>query len=179
VAHELSHAVLDQGAGLIYRGESGSLSEAFADIMTSAVAFATAADGRGQSGAGYLIGDDATAGGVRSLSNPALHGDPDHYGGMAAGGDVHSSSTIASHAFYLAIEGGTHRTSGFVVEGVGASNRDQIERAFYRAFVYMLPSAATFETAREATIQSANDLYGAQSAAVRALEQAWTAVGVR
>jgi thermolysin len=98
---------------------------------------------------------------------------------MAAGVDVHSNSTIASHAFYLAIEGGTHRTSGFVVEGVGASNRDQIERAFYRAFVYMLPSAATFETAREATIQSANDLYGAQSAAVRALEQAWTAVGVR
>ena len=126
--------------------------------MASAVAFASAADGRGLAGAGYLIGDDATAGGVRSLSNPAVHGDPDYYGGMAADSAVHSNSTIASHAFYLAIEGGTHRTSGLVVEGVGASNRDQIERAFYRAFVYMLPSAATFETAREATIQSAHDL---------------------
>jgi len=179
VAHELSHAVLDQAAGLIYRGESGALSEAFADIMASAVAFASAADGQGLAGAGYLIGDDATAGGVRSLTDPALHGDPDHYGGMAAGSDVHSNSTIASHAFYLAVEGGTHRTSGLAVEGVGASNRDQIERAFYRAFVYMLPSGTTFETAREATIQSARDLYGAESAAVRALEQAWTAVGVR
>ena len=179
VAHELSHAVLDRAAGLIYRGESGALSEAFADIMASAVAFASSVDGRGRAGSGYLIGDEATAGGVRSLSDPALHGDPDHYGGMAPDSDVHAHSTIASHAFYLAIEGGTHRTSGLVVEGVGASNRDQIERAFYRAFVYMLPSGATFEIAREATIQSAHDLYGAESAAVRAIEQAWAAVGVR
>ena len=179
VAHELSHAVLDRAAGLVYRGESGALSEAFADIMASAVAFASADGDAGPAGAGYLIGDDATAGGVRSLSNPAMHGHPDHYSGMAAGGDVHVNSTIVSHAFYLAVEGGTHRTSGLTVDGVGAASRDQIEKAFYRAFVYLLPSAAGFDTAREATIQSARDLYGAASAAARAVEQAWTAVGVR
>jgi len=179
VAHELSHAVLDHAAGLIYRGESGALAEAFADIMAAGVAFASEADGNGTAGAGYLIGDDATAGGVRSLSNPAMHGHPDHYGGMAAAGDVHSNSTIASHAFYLAIEGGTNRTSGLPVEGVGAAQRDQIEKAFYRAFVYLLPSSADFHTAREATIQSARDLYGADSDAARAIEQAWTAGGVR
>ena len=73
---------------------------------------------------------------------------------------LHTNSTAASHAFYLAVEGGTNRTSGETVEGVGAANRDQIEQAFVRAFVYMLPSAATFGTAREATVQSARDLFG-------------------
>jgi Zn-dependent metalloprotease len=62
---------------------------------------------------------------------------------------------------------------------VGAANRDQIEKAFVRAFVYMLPSAATFGTARDATVQSARDLFGPESAAARAVEQAWGAVGVR
>ena len=37
---------------------------------------------------------------------------------------------------------------------------------------------ATFSVARAVTIQAATDLYGSTSAAVRALTQAWTAVGV-
>ena len=42
----------------------------------------------------------------------------------------------------------------------------------------MLPSNATFSTARAATIQAASDMYGANSLAERAVTQAWTAVGV-
>ena len=42
-----------------------------------------------------------------------------------------------------------------------------------------LPANATFAVARAATIQSAQDLYGGGSAAVRAVTQAWTAVGVQ
>jgi Zn-dependent metalloprotease len=42
----------------------------------------------------------------------------------------------------------------------------------------MLPAAATFSMARAATIQSARDLFGAGSAAERAVADAWTAVGV-
>ncbi len=64
------------------------------------------------------------------------------------------------------------------VSGVGGANREQIEKAFYRAFAFMLPSNATFATARAATIQAARDLYGAGSPAERAITQAWTAVGV-
>jgi Zn-dependent metalloprotease len=64
------------------------------------------------------------------------------------------------------------------VQGVGAPNREQIEKAFYRAFVYLLPSNATFSTARAATIQAARDLYGSGSSAERAVTQAWDAVGV-
>jgi Zn-dependent metalloprotease len=179
VSHELAHAVLDFSAGLIYRRDSGALSEAFADIVAASVHFASAPREQGAGPSGYLVGDDVTSGGVRSLSNPAVHGNPDHYSGVTADGGVHANSTVASHAFYLAVEGGTNRTSGLTVEGVGAAHRDQIERAFLRAFVYMLPSGATFDTARAATIQSAHDLYGAGSVAALAIEQAWAAVGVR
>jgi Zn-dependent metalloprotease len=85
---------------------------------------------------------------------------------------------IASHAFYLAIEGGTNRTSGLSVTGVGGANREQIEKVFYRAFAFLMPANATFLTARAATIQASRDVYGANSAAERAITQAWTAVGV-
>jgi bacillolysin/thermolysin len=62
---------------------------------------------------------------------------------------------------------------------VGRDRREQVERAFYRAFAWMLPSDATFADARAATVQSARDLYGPGSLAERAISAAWTAVGVR
>ena len=46
------------------------------------------------------------------------------------------------------------------------------------AFVFLMPSNATFSTARAATIQAARDLYGVGSTVERAVMQAWTAVGV-
>ena len=61
---------------------------------------------------------------------------------------------------------------------MGAANRKQIEAIFYRAFVFLMPSSATFSVARAATIQAARDLYGPASAAEQAVAQAWTAVGV-
>ena len=61
---------------------------------------------------------------------------------------------------------------------VGAANREQIERVFHRAFVFMLPANATFSVARAATIQAARDLYGSGGAVERAVTEAWTAVGV-
>jgi thermolysin len=91
---------------------------------------------------------------------------------------VHINSTIPSHAFFLSIEGGRNRVSGLTVQGVGAGSREQIEKSFYRAFTFLLPASANFSTARAATIQAARDLYGANSAAVTAITQAWAAVGV-
>jgi Zn-dependent metalloprotease len=64
------------------------------------------------------------------------------------------------------------------VQGVGAGNREQIEKVFYRAFTQLMPSNATFAVARSATIQAARDLNGSNSAAERAVADAWTAVGV-
>jgi bacillolysin len=183
VAHEVTHAVIDFSSELIYRYESGALNEAFSDIMATAVEFFFQPAGSGPMQADYLVGEDAVSGGgLRSLANPAIHGNPDHDNrrdtGAADNGGVRTNSTIVGHGYYLAIEGGTNRTSGLSVAGVGREHREQIEKAFYRAFVYLLPSSATFSTARTATTQAARDLYGADSAAERAIVQAWAAVGV-
>jgi thermolysin len=116
------------------------------------------------------------------MSNPLVYGYPDHYSRRRLDpgdfGGVHTNSSIANHAFYLAVEGGRNATSGLAVTGVGFANREQIEKVFYRAFTAMLPAQARFSTARAATIQAARDLYGIGSAAERAVTEAWTAVGV-
>ena len=117
-----------------------------------------------------------------SLASPGTHGFADHYARRAIGGSdnggVHANALIAGHAFYLAVEGGRNTTSGLAVEGVGAERRADMEKVFYRAFMYLLPANATFATARAATIQSAQDLFGRGSVVERAVAQAWSAVGI-
>jgi thermolysin len=182
VAHELTHGITQFSSNLIYQGEAGALNESFSDIMgVGAEFFHAATIGRA---ANYEVGEDViTPGGLRSMADPQAYGDPDHYTrrfiGAADNGGVHINSGISNHAFYLAVEGGTNRTSGLSVQGVGAANREQMEKVFYRAFTMMLPANANFFLARQATIQSAQDLYGGGSAAERAITQAWEAVGVR
>jgi thermolysin len=183
VAHELTHGVTEFTSNLIYQNESGALNEAFSDMMGTSVEFFFEPVGSGLQHADYLIGEDVfRPGGLRSLADPAAFGDPDHYSKRFLGSDdnggVHTNSLIASHAFYLAIEGGTNRTSGISVQGVGAANREQIEKVFYRAFTQLMPSNSTFAIARAATLQAARDLFGAGSPSERAVTQAWTAVGV-
>ncbi len=183
VAHELSHGVTDYTSGLIYQGESGALNESFSDMMGTSAEFFFQPAGSGALRADYLMGEDTiTPGGLRSMAHPNDYGDPDHYsirytGGQDNGG-VHTNSGIPNHVFYLAIEGGTNRVSHQAVTGVGGANREQVEKAFYRAFTELLPANANFHTARSATIQAARDLYPGNSALESAITQAWTAVGV-
>jgi bacillolysin len=184
VTHELAHGVTEFTSDLIYRNESGALNEAFSDIMAAGSEFFFQRPGPNVMQADYLVGEDVVRpGGFRSMSDPQAFGDPDHYSrrftGAQDNGGVHINSGIANHAFYLAVEGGRNRTSGLVVQGVGAANREQIERVFFRAFTDLLPANATFALARAATVQSARDLFGADSPPERAVAQAWTAVGVQ
>ena len=183
VAHELTHGITEYSSNLIYQDESGALNESFSDMMGTSAEFFFQPPGAASLQADYLIAEDVIRpGGIRSMSNPAAFGDPDHYSrrftGSEDNGGVHINAGISNQVFYLAIEGGTNRTSGLSVQGVGAGNREQIERVFYRAFTQLLPSNATFAVARAATLQSARDLYGSGSPAERAVQQAWTAVGV-
>jgi bacillolysin len=183
VGHELTHGVTDYTSNLIYRNESGALNESFSDIIGTSVEFFFQPAGSGSLHADYDVGEDVVRpGGIRSMSNPGVFGDPDHYSqrflGSADNGGVHINSGISNQAFYLSIEGGTNRTSGITVQGVGGANREQMEKVFYRAFTQLMPANSTFSVARAATIQAARDLYGADSPAERAVTAAWTAVGV-
>jgi bacillolysin len=99
--------------------------------------------------------------------------------GSSDGGGVHQNSTLFSHAFYLAIEGGRNATSGLSVTGVGAANRAQIEKVFFRAETQLMPNNASFATAAAVVVQAAVDLYGAGSPATQAVTQAMIAVGLR
>ncbi len=186
VSHELTHLVADISSGLGIRNEAGALNEAFADIMGAAVEFFFQSPGDGPLKADYLIGEDVAspllAGVNRSLADPQRFGDPDHLSkfvfGTADNGGVHTNSLIASHAYYLAIEGGTNRTSGLMVQGVGSAQRIQMTEVFYRTLRDALPSNATFSLALAATIQTARDLDPSGGLA-SSLTQAWDAVGVK
>jgi bacillolysin len=188
-AHELAHGLTDYSSGLIYQGESGALNEAFSDIIGTSAEFFFQPPGAAVGQAEYLIGEDTVTAasdginGIRSMAVPTAFGDPDHYSeryrGREDDGGVHINSGIVNHAFFLAIEGGTHRLSQVEVPGVGARNREQIERVFFRAFTMFLPPNATFSMARSATIQAARELYGTSGPVERAIATAWTAVGVR
>src|SRR5262245_11563524 len=167
VAHELTHAVTAASSRLngFPFSEAGSLNEAFSDVFGVSTAFFYETPGTAPLNANYQQGRDLTvpAGLLgRSISNPAQTQDADHYTRRMIGGDPHYNGVILGHAFYLAIEGGTNRTSGLTVQGVGAANREQIEKVFFRALTTMMPSSSTFALTRAATIQAARDLYGSE-----------------
>jgi thermolysin len=188
VAHEYSHGVTAFTSNLIYRDEPGALNEAFSDIMGTGAEFYHLKPGQGpQRGPNFLLGEDITrsgAGYIRSMQNPNSVGGPDHYslrryiGTTTDNGGVHFNSTIVSHAFYLAVAGGTNRVSRVQVQGIGTANIDRMLRVFYRGFAFFLTPSSQFSDARAATLQAAADLYGAGSTERAQLQQAWTAVGV-
>jgi bacillolysin len=91
---------------------------------------------------------------------------------------VHFNLTIATHAFYLAVAGGTNGVSRVNVAGVGQANIERMERIFYRAFTQLMGPSSRFSDARRATLQAASDLHGAGSNERAQVELAWTAVGV-
>ena len=189
VGHELSHGVTHYSWDGIYQDESGALNEAFSDIMGTGVEFMWEPPGDARKHADYWMGEDLCEGfaplncAFRSLANPSLLGDPDHYAvrylGSEDNGGVHINCGIATHAFFLLVEGGTNRISGKTVVGLGSDRRGDAERIFYRGFTRYLTPAATFSDARAATLQAAEELFGAGSDEMLRTAEAWTAVGVK
>jgi thermolysin len=191
VVHELTHGVSMFTADFIYRNQPGALGESFSDIMGLSAEFLFEAKGSGRQRSEWLIGEDLYmnnfgGGGTsafRSASNPGTYGNPDHYSNRYQGtednGGVHINSTIPTHAFYLFVEGGTNRTSGMNVAGIGFENIEQAEEIFYRGFTRYLGPNSNFSAARDATLQAARDLFGGGSREVNQLTAAWDAVGVR
>ena len=96
--------------------------------------------------------------------------------GCCYGGE-HLNSTILSHAFYLAVEGGTNLATGRSVEGVGAANRKVIEEIFFRGLTMHMPAATTLPRTAAVIRQAAADLHPPGSAPYRAVHQALRAAG--
>jgi thermolysin len=193
VAHEYTHGVTDATSGLIYASESGALNEAFSDIMAVSCEFFQQPEGSGYRMAEWWQGEDIEKHfrPGRSLENPASvliweessWRYPDHYSKRFIlpvnanndWGGVHLNCTIPSHWYYLLAQGGTNRTSGIAVDGIGLSKAEKIA---YRTWVYYLHPSSNFKGARTASLQAAADLYGSGSAEAAATALAWTAIGV-
>jgi len=185
-AHELTHAVTDYSADLVYQNESGALNEGTSDIMASA------ADAwrRGVvDSAVWKIGEDVYTPGtsgdaLRYMNDPAAAGDRDYYPTRYTGtsdyGGVHTNSGIANLAFYLMTMGGTHPRGKTTVNvpALSATATTSINMAgkiWYRALTVYMTSSTNFSAARTATAQAATDLYGATAA--NSVNKAWDAVG--
>ncbi len=180
IGHELTHAVTEHTANLVYKNESGALNESLSDIMGVMVekkSWDLGADI-------YTPGKPGDA--LRSLKDPASipnplkpgEGYPDHYNkrytGTADNGGVHINSSINNKAAYLVSDGGEHY--GVKVTGVG---REATEKIYYRALTKYLTANSDFKMMRQAALQSAEDLYGKNSKAVQAVTKAYDAVGVK
>lgn len=194
-AHELTHAVTGATSKLIYSGESGALNEAMSDILGVTAATWKRQGGGPSGGPTSLTADDRTfrigaevagpqlaGGALRFLDNPTRDGYstdfyPERLRGSSDNGGVHGNSGIANLAFYLLSQGGQH-PRGKTTTAVAGIGLERAARIFYTADTSLLTEAATFEAARTATAQAAQDLYGACSREWESTHRAWDAVGV-
>ena len=176
VAHEYTHAVTQYTADLVYQYESGALNEAMSDIMGTAVEFHLGED------PDWFMGEDITGPGLglpylRSMEDPTVCGDPDHYDDIYVGtsdnGGVHTNSGVINKVAYLIGAGGTHY--GVTVQGQGV---DAMENIFYRALTTYMVSSTNFAGARTACVLAATDLYGSSSPEVQSVMDAFTSVGI-
>ncbi|MFH6983574.1 Ig-like domain-containing protein [Marinoscillum luteum] len=182
VGHEISHAVTEYSAGLVYSYESGALNESFSDIFGQSIEFATFPET-----ASWNLGDEIYYDGVsmiRSMSNPNAEGQPDTYHGdlwyygSGDNGGVHYNSGVQNFWYYLLVEGGTGTNDNgysYQVNGIGLEAAQQIA---YRNLTVYLTSTSDYADARIGSEQAALDLYGAGSDEYAAVVAAWNAVGV-
>ncbi len=205
VGHEVSHGVTASTAALIYSSESGGLNEATSDILGTMIEYYA---NNAQQPPNYVIGDQifttpAWNKFVRTMFKPNLDRiSPDCYpsatnpsNGISLGNfkamDVHYSSGVANHFFYLLAEGAV------VPDGYGAGTpanlgpsdlvcngntgltgigRDAAQQIWYRALTVYMTSNTDYAGARVATVNAATDLFGAGSAQVAAVNDTWNAV---
>lgn len=205
IGHEVSHGVTAATAALVYNSESGGLNEATSDILGTMVEhFAN----NPKQPPNYVIGDQifttpAPDKFIRTMFKPHLDGiSPDCYpsatnasNGITLGNfkamDVHYSSGVANHFFYLLAEGavvpngygaGTPTNLGasdLVCNGnVGLAGigRDAAAQIWYRALTLYMVSNTDYAGARIATMNAAGDLYGVGSPNQLAVAAAWDAV---
>ncbi|MFD7641564.1 M4 family metallopeptidase [Kitasatospora sp. NPDC059795] len=184
--HEMSHGVTAATANLNYSGESGGLNEATSDIFGTMVEFyANNTTDPGD----YYIGEKLHMGNgyLRRMDNPAADGNSlSCYSSRAGQVDVHYSSGIGNHFFYLTAEGTGAKTigglphngtpcNGDTFSGIG---KDKAAAIWYRALSTYMTSTTNYSSARTATLQAAADLYGANSQERYIVSKAWAAVSL-
>lgn len=198
MAHEFTHMVTgtNGNGGLDYKLESGALNESFSDIMAMAIMQYTYGSCQWTIGADVAIpapnfrsmSDPKNSGGANGDTTKLFSAQPDTYKGecwsyIPAVIDtnqvvVHRNSGVQNYWFYLLSEGGSGTndySQSYNVTGIGISKATHIA---FRNLIYYLVPCATFEDARNGSIQAVIDLYGKGSQEHQSVVNAWYAVGV-
>ncbi|MBV2151931.1 M4 family metallopeptidase [Kitasatospora sp. SUK 42] len=186
--HEMTHGVTSATAGLNYSGESGGLNEATSDIFGTLVEFyANLPSNPPNYWLGELININGNGTPLRYMDKPSKDGASADYWSSSVGNlDVHYSSGVANHFFYLLSEGSGAKTingfnynsptsNGSTVTGIG---RDKAAQIWYRALTVYFTSTTNYAGARTGTLKAAADLYGSGSAEYNAVAAAWSGVNV-
>jgi len=190
IAHEFTHLVTAYRPNkkLVYQGESGAINEGYSD------AFAEYAEYITYGSTDWLVDTDSKLLGysfLRNIANPKNSGPegakPNTYNGQNwvsptnlnnDNGGVHNNNSIFTYWFYLLSEGGqgtNDKGNAYRVEKIGIDKAAKIAWRMHRTF---LPAQATFAQARQYAIQSAKELYPNDGDIVKAVTNAWYAVGV-
>ncbi|MEU1212923.1 M4 family metallopeptidase [Streptomyces sp. NPDC005790] len=187
-AHEMTHGVTSNTAGLNYSGESGGLNEATSDIFAAGVEFySDTAEDPGD----YMVGEKIDINGdgtpLRYMDKPSQDGASKDYWYSGIGSvDVHYSSGPANHFFYLLSEGSGAKTvngvsynsptsDGLPVTGIG---RDKALQIWLKALTTKFTSTTNYAAARTGTLAVAGELYGTTSAEYAAVAHAWAGIAV-
>ena len=186
IGHELAHGVTQFTADLRYHNQSGALNELMSDVFGSLLKQWLLKQTADQ--ADWLIGAEVftpgTAGdALRSMKEPGKAYDhpefgrdpqPDHMNKFANlpddepndWGGVHINSGIPNKAFYLVAKD----VGGYAWEAPGWIWYESLKASV---------QTTDFEQFADITYTQAERLYGADSAAQRAVREAWKAVGVK
>ncbi|BAY22313.1 Bacillolysin [Calothrix sp. NIES-2100] len=178
VAHEFFHGLTYQIVGLDYYGQSGALDESYADIFGILVANFQNSDietWNWELGSGF--GDNGRA--IRSLSNPAIYGQPEHMNNYRIlpdfddYGGVHYNSGIHNKAAYYLL-------SSQDAEGNYLFDATSGATLFYLA-LSQLSKQSVFSDSRRAIQQVARTLFRQDSSKLeklRAIATAFDNVGI-
>ena len=187
-AHEMTHGVTENTAGLNYSGDAGGLNEASSDILGSAVEwYANLASDVPD----YYMGEEIDINGdgspLRYMDKPSKDGASyDCWSSSVGSADPHFSSGPLNHWFYLASEGsGSKSINGYSYNSptcngssVTGGGRDAMAKVWYRTLATKLTSTSNYKAAREGAIKSATELYGGSSQVCKSVESAFNAINV-
>jgi Zn-dependent metalloprotease len=195
-AHEYAHGLFDftvGGTSNSYEKEFGAIQESLSNIWSSIIE-AWAAPSKNHWLGGEEIMKNGTA--IDDYSNPNNTLQPDTYKGLywqntvgcaaSAANDycgVHKNAGVMQYWYYLLCNGGggiNDIGNAFAVSGIGINKVAQI---VYRTEVYKtsginIAEGQVYFSFRQATIDAASDLYGANSCEVNSVINAWFAVGI-
>ncbi|WP_426191072.1 M4 family metallopeptidase [Massilia sp. DWR3-1-1] len=193
IGHEMGHGVTAATSNLTYSGESGGLNESSSDINGEMVEAYARAGGTGSTippggndwGMGKEISKNGTP--LRYMFKPSKDGSsPDAWSTSLKRLDVHYSSGPNNRMFYFLSQGSNAASNSdfyskylvrkpAAMSGIGS---DKAYRIWFKAATTKFTASTNYADARAKVMLAAQELYGAGSKEVKAVQRAYAAINV-